>query len=490
MKHAVIILAHKDYSFLCRLVNYFTNDCELFIHVDKKSVITPKEINQLSAYSQVKYVCQKYAVHWGGFTMLKTELYMLRLAMKLSTVDYFHLLSGQDYPVKPLKLFLSYFEKNKGRSFLDFNHIPFFERDGNTNIRFQYYMPYDFIDGKSSKGQKLLYKVSLWHEKLCLKRRIPDHFSHLYGGSQWFSVTREAISVLLNYTHRKPSFYRRMRFTFAPEESYVATVIVNNMPKSRLVNNNLRYIRWQNENGSYPANLGEEHFADIVKKNIFFVRKMASPFCIPLMKKIDKYLLSEIDFMVGATGVWHCRSFNLFRFDSSLADAVIEFCKLMEINSVVDVGCGCGTYVEALKNSDVPVVGFDGNPYTLELIHVLYSEGLPCTIADITDMQVGNGVSFELVICIDVLTYINGGFEERAIINLVKMSRKYILLTWKPKRKTDNDKDLTLQDEDYIVALLCQCGFRLKKAWTEHFRTVSEILDYQNTLLLFENIKV
>ena len=49
----------------------------------------------------------------------------------------------------------------------------------------------------------------------------------------------------------------------------------------------------------------------------------------------------------------------------------------MEINSVVDVGCGCGTYVEALKNSDVPVVGFDGNPYTLELIHVLYSEGLP-----------------------------------------------------------------------------------------------------------------
>ena len=114
---------------------------------------------------------------------------------------------------------------------MDFNHIPFFERDGNTNIRFQYYMPYDFIDGKSSKGQKLLYKVSLWHEKLCLKRRIPDHFSHLYGGSQWFSVTREAISVLLNYTHRKPSFYRRMRFTFAPEESYVATVIVNNMPK-------------------------------------------------------------------------------------------------------------------------------------------------------------------------------------------------------------------------------------------------------------------
>ena len=68
------------------------------------------------------------------------------------------------------------------------------------------------------------------------------------------------------------------------------------------MNNNLRYIRWQNENGSYPANLGEEHFADIVKKNIFFVRKMASPFCIPLMKKIDKYLLSEIDFMVGATG--------------------------------------------------------------------------------------------------------------------------------------------------------------------------------------------
>ena len=61
-----------------------------------------------------------------------------------------------------------------------------------------------------------------------------------------------------------------MRFTFAPEESYVTTVLVNKMPGNLIVNNNLRYVRWMCENGNNPSNLGKEHFEGVVKSTAFF----------------------------------------------------------------------------------------------------------------------------------------------------------------------------------------------------------------------------
>ena len=166
MKHAVLILAHKNYPLLCRLIRYFAKDCEVFVHVDKKSKFTKDEIGQLYEYDSVKAVVQKYDVHWGGFSMLKVELYLLRLAMKQSDAAYFHLISGQDYPVKPLPLFLAFFEKNKGKIYLDYKHIPFVGRDYNGFYRFQYYMPYDYIDGRSPKGKRIIYKFYVWHKRL------------------------------------------------------------------------------------------------------------------------------------------------------------------------------------------------------------------------------------------------------------------------------------------------------------------------------------
>ena len=347
MRHAILILAHKNYPLLCRLVGYFSEDCDVFVHVDKKGKFTQEEIGCLQACGPVKAVVRKYDVHWGGFSMLKAELYLLRLAMAQSDAAYFHLISGQDYPLKPLPLFLAFFEKNKGKSYLNYKHIPFAERDCNGYFRFQYYLPYDYIDGRTAKGKRMVCKFYSWHRKLHIKRRIPDHFYHLYGGSQWFSITREAADMLDGYTRQHPAFYRRMRFTFSPEESYVTTVLVNKMPRHRIVNHNLRYVRWKRENGNNPANLGIEHFEELVKSPAFFARKMESPYYEPLAERIDRYLLSDQGMRAGATGVWIYRSLNLFRHDGPLAKTIALFCKLMGVEDVVDAGCGCGTYMAA-----------------------------------------------------------------------------------------------------------------------------------------------
>lgn len=39
MRHAILILAHKNVDQLCRLVRYFDHDCDVYIHIDKKQPI-------------------------------------------------------------------------------------------------------------------------------------------------------------------------------------------------------------------------------------------------------------------------------------------------------------------------------------------------------------------------------------------------------------------------------------------------------------------
>lgn len=36
MKHAILIMAHKNVEHLYRLIGYFNRQCEVFVHVDKK----------------------------------------------------------------------------------------------------------------------------------------------------------------------------------------------------------------------------------------------------------------------------------------------------------------------------------------------------------------------------------------------------------------------------------------------------------------------
>ena len=64
--------------------------------------------------------------------------------------------------------------------------------------------------------------------------------------------------------------------TFAPEECYVATVLVNLMDKEDIVPWNHRFIRWKHENGNRPANLGCEHFRYLLEDEYLFARKSNS----------------------------------------------------------------------------------------------------------------------------------------------------------------------------------------------------------------------
>ena len=450
MKHAILILAHKDFDQVRHLIEYFVRDCYVYVHIDKKAAITPEELHSIDSMPQVRAVYRKYKVHWGGFSILKTEMFLLRQVLKDGDCDYVHLISGQDYPIKPLDDFLKFFEEHKGKEFIRYANIPNRNWDHYTFYRFQYFFPYDYIDAPLKiREAKIRLAVKL-QKKIGLKRRIPDYFDFLYGSTQWFSITQNAVSVLLNYTKRNPTFYRRCRWTFAPEEYYIATVLGNLLPKNSIEPKDLRFIRWKYENENYPANLRKNYFHILTKqKDNLFARKLEKGKCEDLIKLIDKYMLKDPTLEITETGGWRYNGLRKYEYSESVAVALFSLCKNLNVHSVLDFGCGAGMYVSGLRNRGIPATGVDANPYTPELSSLILAEGdEPCGTADLTQ-PMETDTPFDMILCMDVLTFIPSNYLLVVYMNLSILSSKYILLSEKVRCLESTVKNMDFHEKSF-----------------------------------------
>ena len=483
MKHAIMIMAHGNFNHLIHMVEYFNHDCYVFIHIDLKSSISDKEMETLKKIPQVISVHKKYKIQWGGFSILKCEIFLLKEALTLCDADYFHLISGQDYPVRPLNCFLKFFEQKRGFDFIQYVHLPHPQWENNTFARFQYFYMYDFLHGNRKK-------VNQWvdfQKKHSIKRAIPNKFDHIYGNSQWFSITYESAKLLIEYTNSHTSFYRRMRMTFAPEEAYISTVLVNLKNKKYIFSNNFRFILWKFVNGNMPANLDSSHFFFLLRKEYIFARKFDTNISLSLTNLIDKYLINDNQKLTfKQTGGWEYNGFLKYDYDELFTQALIQCTKHFQINSVIDMGCGCGLYVSELRRKGIAIAGYDANPYTEELSRLLLPPGdSPCEQADLTeDLDVTE--PFELVICKDVIHYIPEHLINKALSNLTKLSSKYILISWSTYNANSEDNIHTYQEKEILNYFLSH-GFVVIKDYTLFLREIIKDHNYKKYNLLIKN---
>lgn len=61
-----MILAHANMEQVADLVGYFSEQCAVFLHIDKKCRLTNKEHDMLRRYPQTKGIYQTIDVHWGA----------------------------------------------------------------------------------------------------------------------------------------------------------------------------------------------------------------------------------------------------------------------------------------------------------------------------------------------------------------------------------------------------------------------------------------
>jgi len=239
MKLAHLILAHHNPQMLERIVKRLHHaDADIYIQLDKKADISAFEA--IKSISNVWFVDDRVKTEWGNYSLVKATLkgfkYILQTGKSYSHIN---LLSGQDYPLKPIEEIHKFLFANADKTFMRYLSIADNEwEDG--KIRVTKYSFGDFnLFGK--------YQLQAFANAALPKRKLPEHLKP-YGRSQWLTITPECAQYAINYLKKKPRVKRFFKLTWGVDEIFFQTILCNSALKAKLVNDNLRYIEMEGAN--------------------------------------------------------------------------------------------------------------------------------------------------------------------------------------------------------------------------------------------------
>lgn len=293
MKQAYLIMAHNNFEYLKRLIEYITNDerSVVFLHVDKKAerAVLGKCLGE-SLLKRINLV-PSIDVTWGGFSQIACELQLLTAAVEAKEEYlYYHLLSGADLPVKDMKVINDFFELHAGKEFLyyDINNNSEMARE-----RCKEFHVLQEIVGRNRQGA-----ISWLEDKLLsLQRHIGiDRTAriapYLGKGANWFSITDGFAKEVVK---QKPFIYRYFKYTKCADEVFLHTVLNKTQYRCNLISakelapgvqyTNMVYTDWNRGN---PYVFQAEDVPALVASPYLFARKARDSDLFGIVKEMVK----------------------------------------------------------------------------------------------------------------------------------------------------------------------------------------------------------
>ena len=111
-----------------------------------------------------------------------------------------------------------------------------------------------------------------------------------YGGSQWWTLNREAMLFVLSFTNQQKRVVQLFKTSLIPDEIFFQTILLNAglfNKQLQIENNSLRMILFKNEQGENAAVLDANDYESIRNSGAFFARKMHPVTSESLLTRID-----------------------------------------------------------------------------------------------------------------------------------------------------------------------------------------------------------
>ncbi len=184
-KHAFLVMAHKDDETLRTLLRTLDDSRnDIFIHMDSKNTGWDEDSVLASVNKAGIILIPRISVTWGGYSQIACELGLLSAAVARGHYSFYHLLSGQDLPIKSQDQIHSFFDSCGGKEFIRFeNHNRDYRRRIGGHVIWN-------VFGKS-KSQIVLRKVNGFLSRPLQYFRKPARGLKLMKGDNWFSITDE-----------------------------------------------------------------------------------------------------------------------------------------------------------------------------------------------------------------------------------------------------------------------------------------------------------
>jgi hypothetical protein len=273
MLKAYIILAHKDLDQVLQLLKRLDEQSAFFfVHIDKK--VPPEELFVFSEFSGKLYMVERIRTEWAEFNLVKATLNAMKALQQTGkNFEMISLLSGKDYPVKSNEYIEAFYKTTGKRVFIEHYPLPNYvkwKHGGGMYRVNKYFFGLKLHQRYAAKTVNLLSALLPF-----LQRKLPGKLVP-YGGSQWWTMDQYAIDYILDFVKEHPAYSTFHRYTFAPDEVFFQTILLNATDErllNSMQNNNKRYLQWKEAGASHPEVLNLTALPALLASDAFFARK-------------------------------------------------------------------------------------------------------------------------------------------------------------------------------------------------------------------------
>ncbi len=230
MNIAYLISAHTDAPQLRRLIDALHPDAEYFVHIDKKSDITP--FKALIDAKNVHFIENRIDVRWGTLIEVEYQMALMEAAVRHPRhFDHIFFLSGMDYPLWSNEKITAWLEEQGDREILqginmNTPHIVGQQRELYTRSR----PLFRLFNNKWNQRLSILCRKLLvgcgYRKKRCFE--VDGTTWDLYKGSAWWCISEELAAYVLRCYHEKSEIKKYFTDSFGQAETLIQTIAFNN----------------------------------------------------------------------------------------------------------------------------------------------------------------------------------------------------------------------------------------------------------------------
>lgn len=271
-RHAFIVTAFRDYGMLRRTLQLLDFDYNsIHLHVDSNSALPGSDVLGVVKRASL-HLTPRVDVRWAGVSMVQAGLTATRSALQEADFDYIHLLTESDLPIRPMSEIHSFFREHSGFEFIEYHP----DNDGFAQYKGQVF--HFFANRRSYRSSKLTKYANHGLAKAQQKVQFQRHPGvRYYHGSAFWSITRGLAEYV---DERADQILRDYRWTLAPDEVYLHTLVMNSPYRDRLYEfeipmiSSARYIDWARREGNSPHTITVEDLGEMLSNDgLMFARK-------------------------------------------------------------------------------------------------------------------------------------------------------------------------------------------------------------------------
>lgn len=307
MGFVYVVLAHSRHRQLLRLLQTIrasSPSAAILLHYDAKATLPDRAL--LDAVN-VRLIEPRISVQWGDASQVDVLLTCTAYAVSNFDFEWLTIISGQDYPVRPLSIVEAELRNSRfdafvkaapdaqyrSRYYLRYWPLPHFRYTHRLPgwmhsslrwMRFQLNQRQPLLQIKGgTRGTPL--RLGLFSPKHPFDQNFICH-----KGSDWFTLSHRAATYLLDFSLTNPAVLRHYRHTFVPSESYFQTVLWN-AKDLKICDDHRRFILWDETKLSHPKTLMIKHFDAMISSGKDFGRKFDMDVDAEVLDRLDEIVI-------------------------------------------------------------------------------------------------------------------------------------------------------------------------------------------------------